>query len=194
MQTALGVTDATASTANYVNGANSGVTVFYDPTNPAFPYRIALPSGAAGTSSSNSIAASGSSSSSSSSTPSSSTEAVTQIINGVSQTFIRGKHLNSIDISTQEGASQAVEILDIAIETIASNRARLGAVINRLNSTIDNLVAQSSNTEIARGRIMDADFAAEMAKLVKYQVLSQAATQVLTRANGSGQNAMRLIS
>ena len=41
---------------------------------------------------------------------------------------------------------------------------------------------------------MDADFASEMAKLVKYQVLSQAATQVLTRANGSGQNAMRLIS
>ena len=193
MQTALGVTDATASTANYVNGANSGVTVYYDPTNPSFPYRIALPSGAAGTSSSNAIAASGSSSSSSSSS-SSGSEAITQIIDGVSQTFIPGKHLNSIDISTQAGASQAVEILDIAIETIASNRARLGAVINRLNSTIDNLVAQSSNTEVAKGRIMDADFALEMAKLVKYQVLSQAATQVLTRANGSGQNAMRLIS
>ena len=41
---------------------------------------------------------------------------------------------------------------------------------------------------------MDADFASEMAKLVKYQVLSQAATQVLTRANGGGQNTMRLIS
>ena len=193
MQTALGVTDATASTANYVNGANSGVTVYYDPTNPSFPYRIALPSGAAGTSSSNAIAASGSSSSSSSSS-SSGSEAITQIIDGVSQTFIPGKHLNSIDISTQAGASQAVEILDIAIETIASNRAKLGAVINRLNSTIDNLVAQSSNTEIAKGRIMDADFALEMAKLVKYQVLSQAAIQVLTRANGNGQNAMRLIS
>ena len=187
------MTDATASTANYVNGANSGVTVYYDPTSPSFPYRIALPSGAAGTSSSNAIAASGSSSSSSSGS-SSSSEAITQIIDGVSQTFIPGKHLNSIDISTQAGASQAVEILDIAIETIASNRARLGAVINRLNSTIDNLVAQSSNTEVAKGRIMDADFALEMAKLVKYQVLSQAATQVLTRANGSGQNAMRLIS
>ncbi|RPG92379.1 MAG: hypothetical protein CBD73_003660 [Candidatus Puniceispirillum sp. TMED213] len=195
MQTALGVTDATASTANYVNGANSGVTVYYDPTNPLFPYRIALPSGAAGTSSGSSIAASGSSSSNSGSTSSSSTEAVSQIINGVNQTFIRGKHLNSIDISTQEGASQAIEILDIAIETIASNRARLGAVINRLNSTIENLVSQSSNTEIAKGRIMDADFASEMAKLVKHQVLSQAAIQVLNRANsGSGQYAMRLIS
>ena len=59
MQSALGVTDSTASTANYVTGANSGTVVFYDPTNPSFPYRIALPSGAAGTSSSNPIAASG---------------------------------------------------------------------------------------------------------------------------------------
>ena len=196
MQTALGVTDATASTAINNPGSGGGVTVYFDPSNPTFPYRIALPSGAAGTSSSSAIAASGSSSSSSSSSGSSSgSEAITQIIDGVSQTFIPGKHLNSIDISTQEGASQAIEILDIAIETIASNRARLGAVINRLNSTIENLVAQSSNTEIAKGRIMDADFASEMAKLVKHQVLSQAAIQVLNRANsGSGQYAMRLIS
>ena len=42
MQTALGVTDATASTANYVNGANSGVTVYYDPTNPSFPLQNCL--------------------------------------------------------------------------------------------------------------------------------------------------------
>ena len=59
MQSALGVTDSTASTANYVTGANSGTVVFYDPTNPSFPYRIALPSGAAGTSSSNPIARQG---------------------------------------------------------------------------------------------------------------------------------------
>ena len=193
MQTALGVTDATASTANYTAGANSGVTVFYDPTNPTFPYRIALPSGAAGTSSSNPIAASGSSSSSSSSS-SSATQAVTEVINGVTQTFVPGKHLNSVDISTQAGAREAIEILDIAIETIASNRARLGAIINRLNSTISNLVDQSSKTEVARGRIIDADFAEEMTKFIKYQILSQAATQVLTRANRNGQNTMRLIS
>ena len=195
MQTALGVTDATASTATNNPGSGAGVTVYYDPSNPSFPYRIALPSGAAGTSSSSAIAASGSSSSSSSTSSNSNAELVTQIINGVSQTFIPGKHLNSIDISTQEGASQAVEILDIAIETIASNRAKLGAVINRLNSTIENLVAQSSNTKIAQGRIVDADFASEMAKLVKFQVLSQAANQVLNRANsGNGQYAMRLMS
>ena len=194
MQTALGVTDASASSANYSPGLGGGVTIYYDPSNPSFPYRIALPSGAAGTSSSSAIAASGSSGSSYSSSSSSSAESVTQIINGVSQTFIPGKHLNSIDISTQEGASQAVEILDIAIETIASNRAKLGAIINRLNSTIDNLVAQSSNTEVAKGRIMDADFASEIAKLVKYQILSQAAAQILGRANGNGEYVTRLIS
>ena len=152
-----------------------------------------MPSGAAGTSSSNPIAASGSSSSSSSSS-SSATQAVTEVINGVTQTFVPGKHLNSVDISTQAGAREAIEILDIAIETIASNRARLGAIINRLNSTISNLVEQSSKTEIARGRIIDADFAAEISKLIKYQILSQAANQVLNRASTNSENYMRLMS
>ena len=69
-------------------GSGGGVHVYYDPTNPSFPYRIALPSGAAGTSSSSAIAASGSSGSSSSSSSGSGSEAITQVINGVSQTFI----------------------------------------------------------------------------------------------------------
>ena len=63
-----------------------------------------------------------------------------------------------------------------------------------MQSSVDNLVAQSSNITVSKGRIEDADFAVEMAKLVKAQILSEAASQVLSRANGSGQNAMRLLS
>ena len=55
-------------------------------------------------------------------------------------------------------------------------------------------MAQSSNTEVAKGRIMDADFASEVAKLVKYQILSQAAAQILGRANGNGEYLTRLMS
>ena len=78
--------------------------------------------------------------------------------------------------------------MDIAIDTLTSQRAQLGALINRLRSSVDNLVAQSSNITVSKGRIEDADFAAEMAKLVKAQILSEAASQVLSRANGYGQN------
>ena len=84
--------------------------------------------------------------------------------------------------------------MDIAIDTLTSQRAQLGALINRMRSSVDNLVAQSSNITVSKGRIEDADFAAEMAKLVKAQILSEAASQVLSRANGSSQNAMRLMS
>ena len=119
---------------------------------------------------------------------------VTTVVNGVTQTFVPGKHLEDIDISTQEGSKEAIQILDIAIDTITSQRAKLGALINRMQSSVDNLVAQSSNITVSKGRIEDADFAVEMAKLVKAQILSEAASQVLSRANGSGQNAMRLLS
>ena len=62
-----------------------------------------------------------------------------------------------------------------------------------MRSSIDALVNASTNTEIAKGRIENADFAAEMAKLVKLQILTEAASQVLSRANSSGQNVMRLV-
>ena len=116
------------------------------------------------------------------------------MVNGVTQTFVPGKHLKDIDISTQQGSKEAIQILDIAIDTLSSQRAQLGALINRMRSSVDNLVAQSLNITVSKGRIEDADFAVEMAKLVKTQILSEAASQVLSRANGSSQSVMRLMS
>mgnify|MGYP001261207707 CR=1 FL=1 len=113
---------------------------------------------------------------------------VTTVVNGVTQTFVPGRHLKDIDISTQQGSKEAIQILDIAIDTLTSQRAQLGALINRMRSSVDNLVAQSLNITVSKGRIEDADFAVEMAKLVKTQILSEAASQVLSRANGYGQN------
>jgi len=96
--------------------------------------------------------------------------------------------LKVIDISTQQGSKEAIEILDIAIGTLTSQRAQLGAIINRMRSSVDNLVAQSSNISVSKGRITNADFALEIAKLVKQQILTQVSSQVLSRANTSGGN------
>ena len=109
-------------------------------------------------------------------------------MNGVTQTFVPGKNLAGIDISTQQGAEDAIEVLNAALDTVTRQRAKLGAIVNRMRSSIDALVNASTNTKIAKGRIENADFAAEMAKLVKLQILTEAASQVLSRANSSGQN------
>lgn len=88
-----------------------------------------------------------------------------------------------IDISTFEGASSAMRVLDSALETINGIRADLGAVQNRLESTIANLSTTSENLSAARSRIQDADFAAESANLARTQVLQQAGLSVLAQAN-----------
>ena len=88
----------------------------------------------------------------------------------------------------QQGAKEAIEVLNAALDTVTRERAKLGAIVNRMRSSIDALVNASTNTKIAKGRIENADFAAEMAKLVKLQILTEAASQVLSRANSSGQN------
>ena len=98
-----------------------------------------------------------------------------------------------IDISTAAGALEAVEMLDIAIQQISAEQAKLGAVQNRLTSAIDNLRSQAIQTETAKSRVVDADFTVEMTKLIKKQILSQAATQILIQSNSSKQNVLGLM-
>ena len=98
-----------------------------------------------------------------------------------------------IDVSTQDGAAEAIEMLDIALQQLSSETAKLGAIQNRLTSAIDNLRQQAVQTETAKGRIVDTDFAIEMTKLVKKQILSQAANQILSTSNGSKQNLLSLV-
>ncbi len=76
--------------------------------------------------------------------------------------------------------------MDTALQTIASEQATMGSLINRLNFSINNQSKASVMTEQAIGRVMD-DFAAETTNLSKQQILNQAATSMLAQANQSKQ-------
>lgn len=103
------------------------------------------------------------------------------------------ENVASVDISTVAGATDALAIVDAALETISGIRADLGAAQNRLESTIANLSTTSENLSAARSRIRDADFAAESAELARTQVLQQAGLSVLAQANARPQQVLQLL-
>lgn len=104
-----------------------------------------------------------------------------------------GQALSDIDVSTFEGAQAALVAVDNAIAQVASQRADLGAVQNRMESTVSNLQVTSENLNSANSRIQDADFAAETAELQRTNVLQQAGISVLAQANASGQQVLSLL-
>lgn len=101
--------------------------------------------------------------------------------------------ISQVDISSQQGAQSAIAIVDAAIQAIDSQRASIGAVQNRLQSTISNLQSISENVSAARSRIQDADFAAETANLTRTQILQQAGISVLAQANAIPQQVLGLL-
>ncbi|MBP3981248.1 hypothetical protein J8G26_10965 [Acidovorax sp. JG5] len=104
-----------------------------------------------------------------------------------------GQSLDTIDLSTQEGASAALKAIDNAMATVDSARADQGAVQNRFDSVLSSLASTSANLTDARSRIQDADFAAETANLSKAQVLQQAGVAMLAQANQLPQNILSLL-
>jgi flagellin len=100
---------------------------------------------------------------------------------------------NVINISTRGGASAALTALDTDLVTIAQKRATFGAVQNRFEAVISGLEGYSESLSAARGRIVDADFAAETAALTRGQILQQASTAILAQANALPQNALTLL-
>ena len=101
--------------------------------------------------------------------------------------------LSSIDISTFQGATDALSVLDAGLEAISGIRADLGAAQNRFESTIANLSTTSENLSAARSRIRDADFAAETAELARTQVLPLAGLTRRAPANARPQPVLMLI-
>jgi flagellin len=97
-----------------------------------------------------------------------------------------------ISVLTASDASNALTKVSAAIEKVAGDRAGLGAVSNRLEYTVSNLMNVAEYTTAARSRIEDADFAAESARLAKAQVLQQTGTAMLAQANASQQLALSL--
>ncbi|MBL0608967.1 flagellin [Aeromonas jandaei] len=108
----------------------------------------------------------------------------------VTAIFVAG---SSISISTQSGAQQVLAAADAMLGVVDSKRAELGAVQNRLDSTIRNQANISENVNAARSRIRDADFATETANMTKQNILQQAASSVLAQANQRPQSALSLL-
>ena len=102
-------------------------------------------------------------------------------------------HVGAVNISTVLGAAQAILAIDGTISKISSVRAELGALSNRLDSTIANLTNVKTNSDISRSNIEDADFALETSNLAKQQILSRAATSMLAQANQSQQSIAALL-
>ena len=117
----------------------------------------------------------------------------TIVLNVVDSVVDNGDHIENLNIGTQAGAQDAIDILDEALNQITAAQAKLGSTQNRLQHNIDNLTAASSLTEQAKGRITDADFALETSQLSKQQILSQAATSMLAQANQSKQSVLALL-
>jgi flagellin len=99
----------------------------------------------------------------------------------------------SVGITTATLANAANALVGSAIVTVDTQRATLGAVANRLESAVSNLMSRSENQSAARSRIEDTDFAVESANLAKNQVLQQAGTAMLAQANASGQGVLSLL-
>ncbi|USE38275.1 flagellin [Endozoicomonas sp. SCSIO W0465] len=102
--------------------------------------------------------------------------------------------VDTLDISTYNGAQQGIQIIDEAIANIDANRATLGAVQNRFQHTIYNLQNVRENMMASRSRIEDTDYASEMAQLTREQVLKQASISSLNRANIMQQDVLTLLN
>ena len=97
-------------------------------------------------------------------------------------------------VTTQVAAGNYISTIDAAISIISTRRGALGAVSNRLDSTLANLENMKANLIAAKGAVVDADFAEETARLARAQILLQAATAMLSQANASKQQMLALIN
>mgnify|MGYP000964802092 FL=1 len=97
------------------------------------------------------------------------------------------------DIDLVQLPTFAIAHLDEALDFVNRQRANIGAVLNRLDATATNLQINAENTSAARSRIMDADFAQESAVLTRQQILTQAATAMLSQANSQPNMALSLL-
>ncbi|WP_017926089.1 flagellin [Thioalkalivibrio sp. HL-Eb18] len=112
---------------------------------------------------------------------------------GLPATTEPGGSLNDVDLTTRQGASDALSRLDAALDAVNARRSQFGAIQNRFESTITNLGITSDNLAAARSRILDADYAAEVTRLVRAQILQQAGVAVLIQANALPQTFLRLL-
>jgi flagellin len=104
-----------------------------------------------------------------------------------------GLSLSGTDIKTQEKASLAISSVNSAINAVSTQRAKFGALQNRLEHKINNLDTSAENLQAAESRIRDVDMATEMTEYTKNNILVQAATSMLAQANQAPQNVLSLL-
>ncbi|QKO23724.1 flagellin [Rhodoferax sp. BAB1] len=103
------------------------------------------------------------------------------------------KKVSNLDVTTVVKASDALKTVDSALSFLSGERAKLGALQSRFDTTIANLQVTSENLTASRSRILDADFAAETAALSRAQILQQAATAMVAQANQLPQGVLALL-
>ena len=104
-----------------------------------------------------------------------------------------GPKVADIDISDSGGASQAIQVIDAALDKVLLNRSKAGAFNNRLDEVVNNLTSMNQNITASRSRIQDTDYATETTTLAKNQIVQQAATAMLAQANQSAQTVLALL-
>ena len=104
-----------------------------------------------------------------------------------------GMGIDTLDISTSDGATVALNSLDAAITKVSTVRADLGAIQNRFEHTIANVNVAVENLSASESRIRDTDMALEMTQFTRSQILSQAGTAMLAQANSAPQDVLRLL-
>nr|WP_300554686.1 flagellin [Limnohabitans sp. Rim8] len=115
------------------------------------------------------------------------------MVNAASLGVASGSSLSGMNVSTDKAATAALTTIDNAIQTVSEIRSKLGAIQNRLNSTMDNLANVVTNTEASRSRIQDTDYAKASSELARTQIIQQAATAMLAQANQDPQTVMQLL-
>ncbi|RAH23845.1 flagellin, partial [Vibrio vulnificus] len=101
--------------------------------------------------------------------------------------------VDTIDVTTVQGAQESVAIVDAALKYVDSHRAELGAFQNRFNHAISNLDNINENVNASKSRIKDTDFAKETTQLTKTQILSQASSSILAQAKQAPNSALSLL-
>ncbi|MNL32842.1 putative flagellin YvzB [compost metagenome] len=112
---------------------------------------------------------------------------------GASNATTDALDLDGLDFSTKDGSRDALAKLDTAQTSVNGTRAYLGALQNRLTSTIDNLGVTQENLSAANSRIRDTDVATASSEMTRNNILLQAGTSVLSQANQANQLALKLI-
>jgi flagellin len=113
--------------------------------------------------------------------------------NGGEVDSIGGVVLSNVDLTEQEAAKDALGIIRDALIQVANGRAAIGAGSNRLQSAVEVMTSQATNTQSAESTIRDANMATEISNLTKFQILSQTGMAALSQANAQSQSIASLM-